>query len=151
MSEARSVCAFPAWNLSFLNYILCVFCKMWAAVKRKGSPDRGGAMAYPPTAPHSSHTCTEVKSPEAQAPRIAAPTRTDSTSWDRTTGMPAQDKTTPWLVSRPGALWGASKQPSSKNTWCEGSNRHLLPNLAVPCLLGFPGSKGFHCLSLLVQ
>lgn len=27
MSEARSVCAFPGWNLSFLNYILCVFCK----------------------------------------------------------------------------------------------------------------------------
>lgn len=43
------------------------------------------------------HTCMEAKSPEAQAPRIAAPTKTDSTSWDRTIGLPVQERNTPLL------------------------------------------------------
>jgi len=43
------------------------------------------------------HTCIDVKSPEAQAPRIAAPTKTDSTSLDRTTGLPIQEKAMPLL------------------------------------------------------
>lgn len=43
------------------------------------------------------HTCIDAKSPEAQAPRIAAPTKTDSTSLDRTTGLPVQEKARPLL------------------------------------------------------
>lgn len=124
MSEARSVCAFPGWNLSFLNYILCVLCKTCAAVKRKPQTGEG-----PGPTPWSSHTCTEAKSPEAQAPRIAAPTRTDSTSCDRTTGMPAQDKATPWLGSRTGHCGEPASITSSKNTCCGGSSGHPLPVL----------------------
>ena len=71
----------------------------------EGQPQTG---AGPRPTPWSSHTCTEAKSPEAQAPRTAAPTRTDSTSCDRTTGMPVQNKATPWLGSR---ARGASQQP----------------------------------------
>lgn len=55
-----------------------------------------------------SGTCIDAKSPEAQAPRIAAPTRTDSTSLDRTTGLPIQEKVT--------HLLGRIKQCSSSCT-----------------------------------
>lgn len=140
MSEARSVCAFPGWNLSFLNYILCVLCKTWAAVKSKPQTGEG-----PGPTPWSSHTCTEAKSPEAHAPRIAAPTRTDSTSCDRTTGMPAQDKATPWLGSRTGHCEEPASSPSSENTCGGGGSGHPRP---VPHCSLFQGIPWVYRISL---
>lgn len=144
MSEAGSICDFPGCNLSFLNYILCVFCKMRAAVKRKISL-RQGRESRP--APRSSHTCTEVKSPEAQAPRIAAPTRTDSTSCDKTTDMPVRNKATPWLGSRAGTVWRASKHPQWQKYQHAGSSP---PMTSCPGSPELPSSKGFHWLCLLI-
>lgn len=58
MSEARSICAFPDWNLSLLNYIPCVFCKMQVAVKRKDSLRREG-----PSPALSAHIPAQKRSP----------------------------------------------------------------------------------------
>lgn len=46
------------------------------------------------------HTWIDAKSPEAQAPRIAAPTKTDSTSLDSTTGLPAEGRARPLLGNK---------------------------------------------------
>lgn len=92
----------------------------WELLSKEGQPQTG---EEPWPTPWSSHTCTEVKSPEAQAPRTAAPTRTDSASCDRTTGMPAQDKATPWLGSQQAAP--ATETPDMM--WREGSSGHPLP------------------------
>lgn len=43
------------------------------------------------------HTCIDAKSPEAQAPSMAAPTNTDSASLDRTMGLPIHEKAVPLL------------------------------------------------------
>lgn len=92
--------------------------------------------------PWSSHTCTEAKSPEAQAPRIAAPTRTDSTSCDRTTGMPAQDKDTPWLGSKTGALtvWSQQAAPAAETPDVKAAVGVPSPTPALPGSIRFSGS-----------
>lgn len=113
-------------------------CKSFCQEDRQAS-DRGGT-----TATHGSqHTCTDVKSPEAQAPRIAAPTRTDSTSCDRTTGMPAQDKVTPWLVSRTRA--GGSQQVPPRGKTPDVKSCNTFTSLKSSVSWGIE-SRGFLCL-----
>lgn len=80
-------------SLAETYHFLIISCMCFARCKlllREGQSHEG-PQASPGSPPH---TCTEGKSPEAQAPRIAAPTRTDSTSCDRTAGMPVQDEAT---------------------------------------------------------